>query len=211
VSIVGLPLVAPSPPSWLDHATGDLKSLLIDHAHCELKAAANAMAIAGRYADRVALVRDLTALAREELRHFEQVHAQVRARGGTLTRPAPDHYVRELQRLVRQTRPACPGRRADDGAAAAVNVALIDQLLVCGFIEARSCERFRLLAASELVPADLRAFYAELASAEARHHELFFGHAEAAAGAEAVASRIAALAQAEAELVARLPQGARIH
>src|SRR4029434_10290924 len=110
--------------------------------------------------------RDLTALAREELRHFEQAHAQVRARGAQLTRPAPDHYVRELQRLVRHGRPACPGRRAEGGEEAAGHVALVDQLLVCGFIEARSCERFRLLATSTLVPPDLRAFYAELAAAE---------------------------------------------
>lgn len=201
----GLPLTAPSPPGWVAAAMTDLAALLVDHAHCELKAAANAMAIAGRHADRTDLVRDLTALAREELRHFEQAHAQVRARGGTLTRPAPDLYVRELQRLVRR------GRMAGGAAAGEANATLLDELIVCGFIEARSCERFRLLATSPLVPADLRAFYGELAAAEARHHELFFGHARVVAGANAVAGRISATAQAEAELVARLPLGARIH
>jgi tRNA-(ms[2]io[6]A)-hydroxylase len=204
--LAGLPLAAPSPPGWVAAAMTDLAALLVDHAHCELTAAANAMAIAGRHADRTDLVRDLTALAREELRHFEQAHALVRARGGTLTRPAPDLYVRELQRLVRRV-------RMEGGAAAGgeANTTLLDELIVCGFIEARSCERFRLLATSPLVPADLRAFYGELAAAEARHHELFFGHARAVAGATAVAGRISATAQAEAELVARLPLGARIH
>ena len=204
MSITELPLITPSPAGWLDHAASDFPALLVDHAHCELKAAANAMALAGRYADRTALVRDLTALAREELRHFEQVHALVRARGGTLTRPAPDHYVRELQRLVRGTRAVGTG----------AHPTLEDELLGCGFIEARSCERFRLLAASPLVPADLQAFYAELAAAESRHHELFFDHAATAAGpagAAALAGRIAAIAQGEAELVARLPLGPRIH
>jgi tRNA 2-(methylsulfanyl)-N6-isopentenyladenosine37 hydroxylase len=205
----GLPLAAPSPSGWVAAAVTDLPALLVDHAHCELKAAANAMAIAGRHADRTDLVRDLTALAREELRHFEQAHAQVRARGGTLTRPAPDLYVRELQRLVRRGRMA--GGAASAAASGEANTTLLDELIVCGFIEARSCERFRLLAASPLVPTDLRAFYGELAAAEARHHELFFGHARAVAGATAVADRISATAQAEAELVARLPLGARIH
>jgi len=171
--IAGLPLAAPTPAAWLPAATGDLPALLIDHAHCELKAAANAMALAGRHPERSALVRDLTALAREELRHFDQAHAMVRAHGLTLTRPQTDHYVKELHDFVRRRRSA----GADGG--------LIDELVVCGFIESRSCERFRLLSTGPDVPADLKTFYSELAAAEARHHE--------------------------AELVARLPLGPRIH
>jgi tRNA-(ms[2]io[6]A)-hydroxylase len=197
--IAGLPLAAPSPAGWVRAATGDLIALLIDHAHCELKAAANAMALAGRHPDRSALVKDLTALAREELRHFEQAHAQVRARGHALTRPQTDHYVKELQGWV---------RRAGSRAASA---ALLDELLVCGFIEARSCERFRLLAAALQLPADLQTFYGELAAAEARHHEIFFHHATELAGPAATGARIAEVAAAEAAIVARLPAGPRIH
>lgn len=193
----GLPLGCPTPPGWLDVALAGLDALLVDHAHCELKAAANAMAMAGRFAERTTLVRDLTALAREELRHFEQVHALVRERGGRLTPPEPDRYVRRLQALV---------RRGGDR-----TTALLDQLVLCGFIEARSCERFRLLAGAPALDATLRAFYAELAGAEARHHELFFRHAAEAAGEAAAATRIAEVAALEAGIIRDLPLGPRMH
>jgi tRNA 2-(methylsulfanyl)-N6-isopentenyladenosine37 hydroxylase len=198
VSIAGLPLLAPTSPAWIAAATGDLTALLIDHAHCELKAAANAMALAGRHAERTALVRDLTALAREELRHFDQAHARVRARGAALTPPQPDLYVKRLQGFVR-------GEGKDTRTAAC-----FADLVICGFIEARSCERFRLLAGADSLPAALRDFYAELAQAEARHHELFFGHALEAGGPTAEA-RIHKTAAVEAEIVVGLPLGPRIH
>jgi tRNA-(ms[2]io[6]A)-hydroxylase len=194
--LTGLPLLQATAPEWIAVAAADLDALLIDHAHCELKAAANAMAMAGRYAEHTALVRDLTALAREELRHFDQVHDLVRERGHALTRPGPDHYVKELEERTRQ-----------GGSAAA---ALRDQLLRCGFIEARSCERFRLLAGAAL-PARLGEFYADLALAEARHHVLFFDHAGRAAGGTDLGARIAAMATIEADIVRALPLAARIH
>jgi tRNA-(ms[2]io[6]A)-hydroxylase len=198
-AIAGLPLAIPSPPDWITAATGDLGALLTDHAHCELKAASNAMALAGRHPERTALVQDLTALAREELRHFDQAHAQLRARGLALTRPQPDRYVNELHDFVRRAR--SPGALGP----------LLDELVLCGFIEARSCERFRLLASAAQLPPDLRTFYTELAAAEARHHELFFRHATQIAGPAVAAARIAEVAAAEAEIVARLPFGPRIH
>jgi len=194
--LAGLPLHGPTAPEWVAVAAADLDALLIDHAHCELKAAANAMAMAGRCAERTALVRDLTALAREELRHFDQVHALVRERGRTLTRPEPDRYVKELEQRTRR-----------GGSAVG---ALLDQLLRCGFIEARSCERFRLLAGAAL-PAPLGDFYAELAAAEARHHVLFFEHAARAAGSPAAAARAAEIAAVEAAIMRALPPAARIH
>jgi len=194
--LAGLPLTQATAPSWITVATADVDALLIDHAHCELKAAANARAMAGRYAERTALVHDLTALAREELRHFDQVHSLVRERGRTLTRPEPDHYVKRLEERTRR-----------GGAAAA---ALLDQLLRCGFIEARSCERFRLLAGAALPP-PLGDFYAELALAEARHHILFFDHARRAAGEQVADTRIAEIAAVEAEIVRTQPLASRIH
>jgi tRNA-(ms[2]io[6]A)-hydroxylase len=194
--LAGLPLGAPTRPEWVGVASADLDALLVDHAHCELKAAANAMAIAGRYAGESALVRDMTALAREELRHFDQVHSLVRARGGRLTPPLPDEYVKRLSTLI---------RGGQDAAGA-----LRDQLILCGFIEARSCERFRLLAEAPIAP-DLRSFYADLAAAEARHHELFFAHARATAGAAAVDARIVHVATLEMKLINELPLAPRIH
>jgi tRNA 2-(methylsulfanyl)-N6-isopentenyladenosine37 hydroxylase len=192
----GLPLTAPTRPEWVAIASADLDALLIDHAHCELKAASNAMAIAGRYAAESGLVHDMTALAREELRHFEQVHTLVEARGLRLTPPRTDDYVKRLSNLI---------RGGQDAASA-----LRDQLIFCGFIEARSCERFRLLAEAPIA-ADLRRFYADLAAAEARHHELFFAHARATAGAAAAEARIARVATLEMMLVSELPLAPRIH
>jgi tRNA-(ms[2]io[6]A)-hydroxylase len=192
----GLPLAEATPPRWVAIAVADLDSLLIDHAHCELKAAANAMAIAGRYAEHGALVRDLTSLAREELRHFEQVHDLVRGRGRTLTRPQPDMYVKRLLELAQRRRGG--------------NAGLLDRLIVCGFVEARSCERFRLLARAPIA-AELRLFYADLARAEARHHLLFFDHAARAVDPEAAAARVREVAAIEAGLVRELPLAARMH
>ncbi len=194
--LAGLPLARATPPHWVRVASADIDALLVDHAHCELKAAANALAMAGRFAMRTDLVRDMTALAREELRHFEQVHALVRARGRTLTRPTTDHYVKLLHERTRR------GGSAD--------TVLLDQLVRCGFIEARSCERFRLLTQAAL-PATLCDFYGELAIAEARHHQLFFAHAARAVGTAKADARIAEIAAVEAEIIASLPLGARIH
>jgi tRNA-(ms[2]io[6]A)-hydroxylase len=152
------------------------------------------MAIAGRFAERSELVRDLTSLAREELRHFEQVHALVRDRGRTLTRPGTDLYVKRLRELLERG-----GQRS-----------LLDQLVLCGFIEARSCERFRLLALAPL-PADLSSFYADLARAEARHHLLFFDHASRVTSPEEARARIDEAARIEAQVIRELPLAARMH
>jgi tRNA-(ms[2]io[6]A)-hydroxylase len=194
--LADLPLTAPTRPGWVEVAIRDLGALLIDHAHCELKAAANSVAMAGRFPEETLLVRDLTRLAREELRHFDLVHRLVRDGGKVLGPPAADRYVRALSRLVRRG----GGRRRE---------ALIDQLILCGFIEARSCERFRLLATAPL-ESPLRTFYAELAGAEARHHELFFGHARRLGG-EAARARIRFVAGLEGELIASLPPEPRMH
>src|SRR5262245_33692907 len=93
----GLPLEVATPPDWVKVATSDLNSLLADHAHCELKASATAMSLVGRFADRPELVRDLSALAHEEMRHFERVHQLVRARKRTLPKVGPDRYVQALK------------------------------------------------------------------------------------------------------------------
>lgn len=192
----GLPLAAATPATWLPAAVSDLNALLNDHAHCELKAASTAMSLAGRFADRGRLVLEMTALAREELRHFDLVHRLLRRRGGALTLVEPDRYVRRLKRMPMKRLPG--------------SSALMDQLVLCAFIEARSCERFRLLAAAGL-PDGLGDFYGRLADAEDRHHERFLSLAEAESGEAVVRRRVEEVAGFEASIVRELPAVPRIH
>lgn len=186
----GLPLAAPTPPGWAEAAVRDVGALLADHAHCELKAASMALSIVAKFGDDSGLVRDMTALAHEELRHFERVHAKLRERGGSLGRVRPDRYVRRLRERGTSS--------------------LADLLVVSAFVEARSCERFRLLSEAP-VEATLRDFWAELASAEARHHELFLERADRAAGPDAAARLVMDMAGFEARVIADLPFESRIH
>ncbi len=152
------------------------------------------MSLVAAYPDRPRLVRRLVRLAREELRHLEQVHARLVARKLSLGRDPGDPYAQALIALARSGEPQ----------------RLVDRLLVSSLIEARSCERLLLL--SEALPeADLREFYASLSIAEAGHHALFVELAKEAADAAEVARRLAELAEEEARIVARLPIEARIH
>jgi tRNA-(ms[2]io[6]A)-hydroxylase len=192
----GLPLVEPTPGAWARTVERDLDRTLSDHAHCELKAASTALRLLGRYAPDAELSRDLCALAREEMRHFERVHELVLARGGVLAPPGPDRYVKELR--ARSQRGLTP------------DLVLLDLLVVCAFVEARSCERFRILACS-IEDERLRAFYRELALAEARHHELFLEHAARRSGEERARARTREVAAIEAEIIRSLPLEARIH
>jgi len=195
-SLEGLPLLAATGPAWAEAVARDVDHVLADHAHCELKAASTALSLVGRYSDDDLLAQDMLALAREEMRHFASVRERLLERGARLPPVGPDRYVKELRR--RAQRGLRPGEVG------------LDALLICAFVEARSCERFRILAAA-LPDPGLRAFYSELASAEARHHELFTGHAARRAGSEATSARTKEIAAIEAELVSSLPIAPRIH
>jgi tRNA-(ms[2]io[6]A)-hydroxylase len=188
--------MAATPARWVGLVAENLDAVLADHAHCELKAASTALSIVGRFGDRPSLVTDMTALAREEMKHFDQVHRLVRARGGALPAVASDRYARALKQ---QGLKRLPGSSA-----------LMDLLVLCAFIEARSCERFRLLAKGPL-DATLRGFYADLADAEGRHHDLFLERAVAEAGEEVARARVKEVAELEARIVRSLPLEARIH
>lgn len=191
-----LGLLAATDPSWVETVERDLDRLLSDHAHCELKAAHSALSLVGRYAGEMPeLVAPLLALAHEETEHFREVERAIRARGGALAIPASDPYVVALKRL---------GRDADE------SPALLDRLLVSALIEARSCERFKVLA-ERLGDASLRAFYRDLMASEARHHRLFTGIAEARFGEDATRSRLRTLAEREASLASSLPLGPTVH
>ena len=191
-----LSLLEPTDPSWVQAAEADLDGLLRDHAHCELKAAQSALGLLGRFGGEAPeIIEPLVALAREEAQHFEQVHAELAQRGAELTSPASDPYVQGLRCA------ACEDHREAP--------VLLDRLLVCALIEARSCERFKLLS-ERLGSERLRDFYRGLMASEARHYGLFRGLAEARFGALARA-RLGVLAAREAAVAAHLPLGPTVH
>jgi tRNA-(ms[2]io[6]A)-hydroxylase len=173
-----------------------MDQVLVDHAHCEKKAAASALSLVSSYPTHETLVRRLSSLAIEELRHFRAVHRLLQQRGLTLGRDLGDPYARALHAELRA-----------NGAER-----MVDRLLVAGLIEARSCERLELLAGA-LEDEVLARFYATLARAEAGHARLFTSLAESIAGVETdeVRLRLRELAECEARIVAELPVCARIH
>jgi tRNA-(ms[2]io[6]A)-hydroxylase len=189
-----LPLASTTGDAWLTRALGHLDEILVDHAHCEKKAASTALSLLFRYPERGALLAPIARLAREELRHFEQVLAVLQERGIALTRQHPSPYAGELLAAVRHDEPA----------------RLVDMLLCMSLIEARSCERLELLAGA--VPdARLAAFLGGLLASEARHHRTYVRLAEEVAPAPEVRERLVTLAQHEAAVLARAPAWPRLH
>ncbi len=181
--------------AWVDAVRGDVDTFLKDHAANERKVSGSALQLAVQHPDRPALVDAMVALAREELEHFARVYALLGRRGQRLAVDTPDPYMGALHRLVRR---------------ANVDEYLLDRLLVFGVVEARACERFGLLA-DGLADPDLRAFYADLTRAEARHHALFVRLSQEVAPRAAVAARLANVLDAEAAIVADLPIRAALH
>jgi len=174
---------------WLARAIAHPREILIDHAHCERKAAAQALQHIGRFPDRGELTAPLVALAREELDHFEVVVALAHARGWSMQTQVASGYQARLHALVR---PGMPDK-------------LVDLLLVAALIEARSCERFSLLAAHHPDP-ELAAAFGALLKAEARHHGMFVRLARAVAPHAHIGDRLDELAVIES-----LPPLPRIH
>jgi tRNA-(ms[2]io[6]A)-hydroxylase len=190
-----LRLRIPTSEDWLAAVLGDLDAFIKDHAANERKASASAMTLAVQYPERRTLVDAMVELAREELEHFIRVYHLLVARGLTLGMDSPDPYMGSFRQSI---------RKSD------VQEYLLDRLLVFGIVEARSCERFTLLAEAVPDPA-LRALYADLTRAEARHHSLFVRLAHECAAAAVVATRLEQLLEAEAEIVAALPPRAAVH
>ena len=180
-------LLAATPAAWVDAAVAGWRELLVDHANCEKKAASTAVALIFAYPEDTELGLALSRLAREELRHFEQVQSAMTDLGVGFIRQKPGRYAAGLRRELRTSE---PGRK-------------LDLLLSGALIEARSCERFRLLA--ERLPERLGRFYGRLAESEARHFELYVGLARERHPEEWEA-RMGVLARTEAEL-ATAPDG----
>ncbi len=179
-------LAVPTPKTWAAAMVPQIDELLIEQAHLEKKAAAAALGFLFRYPDVVDWQQPLSELAREELSHFEAVLAWLRRRGVAFRRQRPSHYASALRTFVRGHEPE---RRLDD-------------LLCAAVIEARSCERMRLLAAA-LAPSEpeLAAFYRGLVAAEARHHALYVQLAQAEFAGDVVQARLAACIAHEAQVV----------
>lgn len=186
-------LVCTTPGAWLEAATQHQDILLLDHANCEKKAAATAFSVMFQYGDRHPHLQEpLSRLAREELRHFEQVTRLVRRRG-IMPRPlTAARYAAGLRRHVRKCEPE----------------QLTDLLLIGAFIEARSCERFAALA--PVLDAELSDFYGGLAAAEARHCSLYLDLARRHGG-EAMEARVVTFAEVEKQLIESPDREFRFH
>lgn len=189
-----LHLQAPTDASWLAQVDSNLEEVLIDHAHCEKKAAGTALNLIFHYVEDIELCREMTEIVNEELEHFHMVIDLLARRGIRFRRLKPSQYGARLHALVRKSEP----ERA------------VDRLLVAGLIEARSCERFQALAAHVQDP-ELATFYQSLFESEARHHSTYTRLARHFASEEVVEQRLAELYAAEAEIMAEREPHARMH
>lgn len=189
-----LNLQSTTAPRWLAQVDENLEQILIDHAHCEKKAAAAAMNFIMNYGRYTNLCREMARIVIEEMEHFRQVLDLLERRGLKFRPQQAGSYGRKLQELV---------RKGDPGRA-------VDRLLVAGLIEARSCERFSVLA-SHIRDAELASFYRSLFESEARHHSTYVRMAQYFADEESVASRLRELAAAEAQILAEGDALPRMH
>ncbi len=189
-----LHLASETDPSWVQRIEARLPELLLDHAHCEKKAASTAMNVLFRYQTKPEIVRPLSELAREELEHFEHMLTILEARNIPFEMLAPSPYASELMQHVRRAEPH----------------RLLDTLLVMSLIEARSCERMKLLAEG-LQDGELRELYRGLLSSEARHHHSYVDLAFHFFERTEVLDRLRVLAEAEAEVIAGAPDWVRMH
>ena len=183
-----------SNPEWIGVAVAHPIQILIDHAHCEKKAAAFAMAMINRYPERTRLVLDMIDLAREEMDHFEIVVKELEKRNAALTHDAGNRYAQALHEHIRPNEPH----------------RLLDSLIVGAFIEARSCERFSLLA--EYAPTDdMRELYRSLLASEAGHYRAYTDIAREYFPVEDVRSRLEEFGVIEAEIVRGLANTPTMH
>ena len=189
-----LSLQSASDARWLAQVDAHLDDILIDHAHCEKKAAGVAMNLLFSYVDHVPLARAMTEIVNEELAHFQLVLDLLERRGIPFRKLSPSSYGQRLHAIVRKEEPA----RA------------VDRLLVAGLIEARSCERFAVLR-DHVADAELREFYGSLFESEARHHATYVRLACDVAPEETVRERLHWLAAQEAAIIAQGDPVARMH
>ena len=188
-------LETPTPDAWLDEACSRLHDMLLDHANCELKAASTALGFLYRYPERTALAQRMSRLAREELRHFEQVRSIMDDMEIPFERLSASRYASGLREAVRHEEPH----------------KLLDMLLIGALIEARSCERFAKIAPR--LPEKLGRFYGGLLASEARHfeHYIAFAKSECRVDAKEIDARLDELKALEASLITAPDPEFRFH
>lgn len=192
-----LGLVLPTDPRWVDLASKSLEEILTDHAYCEQKAASTCISLIQHYPEKDRLVDEVAPVVTEEWGHFRRVLREIRRRGLTLGRQRRDDYVRALRGRMP------PGLSRESR--------LLEDLLVAGLIEARSCERFRLLS-QRLESPEWRAFYHEFMVSEAGHYRMFLDLAREYFPVDRVQSRWKAWLHDEAEIMRSLElRGERMH
>ena len=185
-------LLVDTPKAWLDAVPEHIDELLIDHANCEKKAASSAISLTYKYVDRTQLLHKMSRLAREELRHFEQVLDLMQSRGVAYRHLDSARYAQQLHRLVDKNEPQ----------------RLVDVHILGAVVEARSCERFvRLI---EILPADMAEFYQQLVRSEARHFADYLMLAEDIAQTD-ISDRIAIFLNRDAELITAEDTQFRFH
>jgi tRNA-(ms[2]io[6]A)-hydroxylase len=184
-----------TPEEWLEMAVERIPEMLLDHANCELKAASTALGFLYRYPDRTKLAQRMSRLAREELRHFEQVRSIMDDMGIAFERLSASRYAGGLRDAARPDEPQ----------------KLLDLLLIGALIEARSCERFARIAPR--LPERLARFYAGLLASEARHfeHYIAFAKSECGVGDAAIEQRLEELKAIEAKLISEPDPEFRFH
>ena len=191
-----LGLKLPTDPRWVNIVEKNIEEILTDHAYCEQKAASTAISLIIGFPDKSELVKEMVALAREEMGHFNMVHDKIIERGYTLGRERKDQYVIELMKFF-------PKGGSKD-------THLVHKLLYAALIEARSCERFRLLS-EELTDPELATFYRNLMVSEANHYTLFLGFARKYGKREEVDKKWQDLLDYEAQIMAQLGTHQTIH
>ncbi|MBS1534767.1 MAG: tRNA-(ms[2]io[6]A)-hydroxylase [Bacteroidetes bacterium] len=191
-------LQLPTDPRWVNIVEENIEEILTDHAWCEQKAASNAITIVTINSDYQDLVTDMLALAKEEIEHFERVHDIIKKRGLTLGRERKDEYVNELAQYMRSSN---NGSRVSG---------FVERMLFSAMIEARSCERFKVLSENIKDP-ELAEFYRELMESEAGHYTTFIGYARKYGQGIDVEKRWREWLDFEASVIARYGKRETVH
>ena len=193
---VMLGLKLPTDPRWVALVESNISEVLTDHAWCEQKAASNAISTIVRYPELTDLVEELTRIAQEEMEHFGMVVEKIKARGCTPGPERKDPYIHDLAAFIKQG-----GSR---------EAQLVDRLLLAAMIEARSCERFRMLS-ERIADEDLRTFYHDLMISEAQHYTTFLGFARKYGGRIDVDARWKEFLEHEADIIQRYGRKETMH
>ena len=191
-----LGLKLPTDPRWVEIVEGNIEEILTDHAFCEQKAVTNAIFLIVQFPEYSDIVQHMAELAQEEMSHFKMVHDIILERGFVLGRERKDSYVNELLKFVRS------GFKR--------NIFLVDRLLFSALIEARSCERFRILS-ENIKDEKLASFYRELMISEANHYTLFIKLAKKHAAGEDVDKRWKEFLEYEASIIIKYGKEETIH